>query len=82
MSELKTDPLDQQCLACDEVMFRKGLLADKGQFGRGKGGDDVMLESDDADVYYVCPHCGSKNVVLSEQSPLGLPQLRISHIKQ
>ena len=82
MSELKTDPFDQQCLACDEAMFRKGLLGDRGHLGRAKGGDPVKLESDDADVYYVCPHCGAKNVVLSEQSPHGLLRLRISHVKQ
>ena len=57
-------------------------MGDKGHLGRGKGSDDIMLESDDADVYYVCPHCGSKNVVPSEQSPHSLPQLHISRVKQ
>ena len=74
MSELKTDPFGQQCLACDQVMFSKGLVDDKDHIGRAKGRSGVKLESDDADWYYVCPHCGAKNVVL--------PQLHISHVKQ
>lgn len=82
MSELKTDPLDHSCLGCDQVMFRQGLVGDKGDLGSAKGSSGAKLESDDADWYVVCPHCGAKNVVLSERSANGLPLLRISHVKQ
>jgi DNA-directed RNA polymerase subunit RPC12/RpoP len=82
MSELKTDPLDHSCLGCDQVMFRKGLPGGNVNPGSAKGSGGAKLESDDADWYIVCPHCGAKNVVLSERSPQGLPLLRISHVKQ
>jgi DNA-directed RNA polymerase subunit RPC12/RpoP len=82
MSELKTDPLDHSCLGCDQVMFRKGLLNEKDRQGSAKHSGGAKLESDDTDWYIVCPHCGAKNVVLSERSPRGFPLLRISHVKQ
>ena len=82
MSELKTDPLDHQCLGCDQVLFRKRLLDEKDHPGSAKGSGGAKLESDDADWYIVCPHCGAKNVVLSERSAHGLPLFRISHVKQ
>ncbi len=80
MSVLKTDPLDQQCLACDKVMFQKTPLDESGDFARIHE-SQTTLESDKYDVYFVCPHCGAKNVVASEAREGEGVRLRISHIK-
>jgi hypothetical protein len=80
MSELKTDPTDQPCLACDKVMFQTRPLDESGDFARIHD-SETTVESDADDVYFVCPHCGAKNVVVSEARKGEGVRLRISHIK-
>lgn len=71
---------DVPCLKCGGALFQKGPLDDKGHWAReGDGGSP--LEYDAIDSFYRCLHCETKNVVVDEISPYGVPQLRISHIK-
>ena len=40
------------------------------------------LQEDENDLYFKCPKCGGKNLVEMDTSPMGLPQLRFTRLKQ
>ena len=71
---------DVPCLKCGGALFKKGPLDDKGHWARD-GDSGSPLEYDKTDSFYKCLNCGAKNVVVDEISPHGVPQLRISHLK-
>lgn len=72
--------INQLCLACKKVLFKKGLLDARGHVGKDPD-SGVQLESDGNDSFYRCPHCGAKNVVVRSNSAHGLPQLKFTHVK-
>jgi predicted nucleic-acid-binding Zn-ribbon protein len=39
------------------------------------------LHQDADDIYFKCPKCGAKNLIETDLSPTGLPQLRITRVK-
>ena len=80
MPELRPNPIDQLCLACDKVLFRKVPLDVAGHFAKFEG-DNVEVKTEDDELFFVCSHCGAKNVVVSEAQVGEGVRLRISHIK-
>ena len=40
------------------------------------------LKYDGVDHFFKCSKCGAKNVVINSTSPQGVPQCKISHIKE
>ena len=80
MPELGSGLIDQLCLACDKVLFRKVPLDVAGHFARFEG-DNVEVNTEADDVFFVCSDCGAKNVVVSEAREGEGVRLRISHIK-
>jgi len=78
---MRDQTVDVSCLGCGGVLFKKGPLDDRGHWAR-QVASGSQLEPDGTDTYYKCPHCGAKNIVVSETSPHGVPQLRISHVKK
>lgn len=73
--------MEQKCLKCGGVLFQKGFLDYKGHMAMDMH-TRIDLESDEMEHFFRCPHCRAKNVVVEAISPHGLPQIRISHIKE
>ena len=73
--------IEVKCLKCGGVLFKKVFLDDKGHMAMDMN-TKIDLESDEVDDFFRCPHCQAKNVVVDAISPHGLPQIRISHIKE
>ena len=73
--------MEQKCLKCGRVLFKKVLLDEKGHMAMDVN-TPLDLESDDNEQFFRCPHCSAKNIVLSSTDPDGLPGLTVSHIKE
>jgi len=73
--------MEQKCLKCGGMLFKKVFLDDKGHMAMDAD-TKIDLESDGVDSFFRCPHCYAKNVIVDATSPHGLSQIRISHIKE
>jgi len=68
--------MDVNCLDCDGLLFKKVPLDNKGNWAI-EVETPAMLEQDERDSFFLCPHCSAKNVVVDGESPTGLPGIRI-----
>jgi len=72
--------MEQKCLKCGEVMFKKVPLDDL--HWAIDSSTPQKLENDGNDYFYMCSKCEAKNVVISYTSPKGVEQFKISHVKE
>ena len=72
--------MEQKCLKCGEVMFKKVPLDDL--HWTIDSSTPQKLENDGNDYFYMCSKCEAKNVVISYTSPKGVEQFKISHVKE
>jgi hypothetical protein len=72
--------MEERCLECGTVLFRRELLDAQGHSGMAPE-TPMVLEFDGLDDFYQCPQCAVKNVVIALKSPAGLEQLTIVHTK-
>jgi predicted nucleic-acid-binding Zn-ribbon protein len=72
--------MEEKCLKCGGTLFEEVALDGKGSIAMGED-TPLELELDGMDHFYTCPRCSAKNVVVASRSPQGLPQLRVSHVK-
>jgi len=56
-------------------------LDDKGHWAMDEK-TPLPVECDEEDLFFVCPHCSAKNVIIDIAVDEDLPQIRISHIKK
>ena len=77
MTEIESD---QRCMKCGEVMFEKVRLDAEGHMAVDTP-TQAELHQDEDDIYFKCPKCGAKNLIETDLSPTGLPQLRITRVK-
>ena len=77
MTEIESD---QRCLKCGEVMFEKVRLDAEGHMAISTA-TQAELHQDEDDLYFKCSKCGAKNLIETDLSPTGLPQLRITCVK-
>ena len=73
--------MDQNCLKCGDVLFKKVLLDDQGNAAMDVN-TPLDLEWESGDQFFRCPHCSAKNVVVGATSPSGLPAFRVSQVKE
>lgn len=71
--------MEQNCLKCGDVLFKKVLLDDKGHTAMDVN-TPLDLQGEDGDQFFECPHCSAKNIVVEGTSSSGLPQLRVFRI--
>jgi hypothetical protein len=64
------------CRRCQGEVFEKIPLDDKGNIAI-EAGSKVRFESEGDKKYFVCPHCGAKNILSAFTSKDGAPQMRI-----
>ena len=77
MTEIATD---QHCMKCGEVMFEKVRLDAEGHMAVSTA-TQAELHQDEDDIYFICSKCGAKNLVETDTSPMGVPQLRFTRVK-
>ena len=70
---------DQLCFGCSGLMFKSGLAGAGGEVRRDQD-NQVTLESDDMDLFVVCPHCGPDCVIRYAQSTAALDFLAHSRL--
>jgi DNA-directed RNA polymerase subunit RPC12/RpoP len=63
------------------VLFKKVLLDNKG-FVAMFSDKPLSLKSEGEKKFFVCPHCGARNIVMSSPPKEGVPQIRISHVHE
>jgi len=73
--------MEEKCRKCGKTLFKKVLLDEQGHTAIDES-TPISLESDDKESFFKCPHCLAKNIVVSSTSQYGVPQLRISHVKE
>ncbi|HUJ68020.1 MAG TPA: hypothetical protein VLW86_00775 [Syntrophorhabdales bacterium] len=63
------------CLNCTEVLCE----IEPSRSGRSGSGSMARceLEEEDDQVFYRCPTCGAKNIVVETRTPSGFPQLTV-----
>ena len=72
------DRVDQECLLCSAVMFKKVRLDPVGHMSINTVTQAQLFQEED-ELYFKCPNCGAKNYVDMETNTAGLPQLRFTH---
>lgn len=70
--------MKELCRKCGGELFDKVLLDDNGHIAIDTG-SAVHLESEGEKKFFVCPHCGARNVTAPCTSKDGMPQRRITH---
>lgn len=73
-------PPPAKCLKCGGILFERVLLDNKGHTAMDQK-TALQLQTDEHGPYFKCPHCSAKNAVVHAGSSDGLPQTRISHIR-
>jgi hypothetical protein len=63
------------CLNCTEILCE----IEPSRASRGGSGPlrKCELEEEDDQVFYRCPTCGAKNIVIETRTPSGFPQLTV-----
>lgn len=69
--------MEEKCLKCGKVLFKKVQLDEKGNMAMDVN-TQIPIEQEGADLFYKCPHCSAKNVLIS----CGPNQVKISRIKE
>ena len=72
--------MENRCLKCKRILFKKVLLDDKGHTAKDMTAS-AKLEHEENDRFFRCQFCGAKNIVIDTKSPDGLPQIRIVRFK-
>lgn len=70
--------MKELCRKCKGELFDKVVLNGKGHLAMSAS-NQLPLKSEGDKKFFVCPHCGAKNIVVGAPPQEGLPQLRISH---
>lgn len=78
--EQRRAEMDQKCLKCGKVLFKKVPLDDF--HWAMDSSTPKKLKNDGKDYFYECSGCGAKNVAISYTSPKGVKQFKVSHIKE
>ena len=81
MSEHQTVSFEQFCPGCGKAMFGKAPRGEKEVIGTDPD-SDVQFQSDDIDLFYVCPHCNAKNVVDVESIEGEGARIKIAPLKK
>ena len=63
-----------RCLKCNELVIETGMQLDNGSFCVDPGSRLETLREGDR-KFLVCPHCGAKNLLVSEPSESGPEKL-------
>ena len=69
----------EKCLYCGQVLFKKAIVDELGHTLVAKGRTDI-LELKGCEQYCMCPHCFSKNVLVHIKNPMGVNELKVSHL--
>lgn len=77
-----TEVLDmgQRCFNCNAPIFTEAV-SDQDVSGGMYSNTRLEVEWDDDDFFFRCPHCLAKNIIAEAVDSIGLPVLRVSHIK-
>lgn len=67
------------CLKCGKVLAILGELGPEA-FGIDEDTRNRYKTDENGNHYIICKFCGAKNVLVSDHSKKGLPQLRLSHL--
>jgi hypothetical protein len=73
--------MGQRCFNCSATIFTEAV-SDQDVSGGMYSNDRLEVEwDDDDDFFFRCPHCLAKNIIAEAVDSIGLPVLRVSHIK-
>jgi hypothetical protein len=72
---------DQPCLNCGAVLLAKAQLDEAGHISVNTL-TQVELQEVEVDLYIKCQKCGADNCVELVTGANGLPQLRVTHVKE
>ena len=67
--------MGQRCFNCHAPIFTEDVS------GAMYSNTRLEVEWDDDDFFFRCPHCLAKNIIAEAVDSIGLPVLRVSHIK-
>jgi hypothetical protein len=70
----------QRCFNCNAPIFTEAV-SDQDVSWRMSSDNRLEVEWDDDDFFFRCPHCLAKNIIMEAVDSIGLPVLRVSHIK-
>lgn len=73
--------MKELCRKCRGVLFEKVLLDENG-FVAMSSDKSLSLKLEGEKKFFVCPHCGAKNIVIGSPPKDGVPQIRISHTEE
>lgn len=73
--------MKELCRKCNGVLFEKVLLNDQGLLAMSAN-KSLSLISEGEKKFFLCPHCGAKNIVISSSPKEGIAQMRISHAEE
>jgi len=72
--------MGQRCFNCSAPIFTEAVSDE--DVSRGLYSNDRLeVQWDDDDLFFRCPHCLAKNIITEAINSIGLPVLRVSHIK-
>jgi hypothetical protein len=72
--------MEQTCFNCHAPIFTEAV-SDQGVSGEMYSNDRLEVQWDDDDLFFRCPHCLAKNIITEAVDSIGLPVIRVSHIK-
>ena len=65
------------CLNCTETLSEIEPSREKHPKGKARASKRCELEEEGEEVFYRCPCCGAKNIVIETRTPSGFPQLTV-----
>ena len=72
--------MGQRCFNCNAPIFTEAVSDQDVSWGISSD-NRLEVEWDDDDFFFRCPHCLAKNIIMEAVDSIGLPVLRVSHIK-
>ncbi len=63
---------------CQGKFFTRNQIDERGIFAMDPD-DALPLAPEEGKLFFVCPHCEARNIVISAPDVEGVSQLRISH---
>jgi len=65
------------CLNCSETLCEIDASREKNPKSKVRPPKKCELEEEGEEVFYRCPFCGAKNIVIETRTPSGFPQLTV-----
>ena len=79
MRSLEAGNMEEKCIKCGRVLFRKVVVDNMGHtlIHSGRG---VDFDSSGFERFVICPSCRARNAVANVKNLLGVNELKVTHV--